>query len=137
MTDFSKKCLTQIFVDRRHKDVHQAWQDHSNKGFHICYEVNLVFSDKSVFIIKPSEVEIEGRYPALGLSVEQEATCNVSTKFEVSELPMTINCASYSDYLGEDADNEITLRFEHKLEIAIRHVFPPMTLGIKVRGVDA
>ncbi len=137
MIDFSKKCLAQVLVDRRHEDVHQAWQDNSNRGFHICYEVNLVFTDKSVFIVKPCEVKIEGRYSALGLSVKHKAVSNVSTEFEISELPMTINCSKYSDYLGEDANNEIILRLKDKLEIVIRHVFPPMTLGIRARDVDA
>lgn len=136
MTDFSNKCLVQILVDRRHKDVQKAWQDNSNKGFYIYYEVDLVFTDKSVLKIKPSEVEIEGRYPALGLSVEQETFTNLSTKFEVNDLPKSIVSSIYCDYLGEDADNEITLSLDGNLEIVIRHVFPPMTLGLKAREVD-
>ncbi|UTP72331.1 hypothetical protein NLG07_10090 [Alteromonas sp. LMIT006] len=123
MTDFSEKYLTEVLISSNHDSVSPAWQDDTNKDFLICYEVNLVFDDDSVFTIKPCEIDIEGRYPGLGLALKREGESTVSNKFELPKSPVMIKSCSYSDYLGEGTYNQIVFRLQDPFEITIRHVF--------------
>lgn len=131
------KVLSAVRIGRNHQKVHPAWQDDTNEGFLICYDLNLEFEDKTVLSVQPCEVEISGRYPSLGLVLEDVEAASFPERFEVSCLPMRVEKVIQTDYLGEDANNQFDLVLEDGSKIVIRHVFPPMTMGIKLEGHDA
>lgn len=134
---FNRKCLVEIRVGKNHDKVHPAWQDDTNEGFLICYDFNLVFDDQSIFLVQPCEVEIMGRYPGLGLSLKEIEAADLPEIFEVSYLPMRVEEVVQTDYLGEGAKNQVELVLVNGSKIIIRHVFPPMTMGIKLERENA
>lgn len=132
-----RKYLVGIRVGTCYEKVHAAWQDDTNEGFLICYEINLVFDDQSIFSIQPCEMDISDRYSELGLSLKKIETVNCQSLFNISYLPMQVGKVVRTDYLGEGSVNEIILILANKNRIIIRHVFPPMTIGIKLEQVNA
>ena len=58
------KVLIAVSLSHIHEKVHQAWQDKSNEGFLICYEITLEFEDGKTYLIKPCEVDAIGYYPS-------------------------------------------------------------------------
>lgn len=132
-----RKCLVEIRVGKSHDKVHPAWQDDTNEGFLICYDVNLVFDDQSIFLVQPREVEITGRYPGLGLSLEEIEAVNLPSLFKISCLPMRVEEVLQTDCLGEDVINQYIIALENGSKIVIRHVFPPMTMGIRFEQGNA
>ncbi|RUO38638.1 hypothetical protein CWE13_03050 [Aliidiomarina shirensis] len=131
------KYLVEIRLGENHEKVHAAWQDDTNEGFLICYDINLVFDDQTIFQVKPCEVEIIGRYPGMALSLEKIESVNCQSSFNTLRLPMKVEEVIQNDYLGEGAVNEITLGLVNKSRIIIRHVFPPMTMGVKLEQKNA
>ena len=131
------KYIVEIRLGENHEKVHAAWQDDTNEGFLICYDINLVFDDKTIFQVKPCEVEITGRYPRMALSLEKIESVNCQSSFDALCLPMKVEEVIQNDYLGEGAVNEITLGLVNKSRIIIRHVFPPMTMGVKLEQKNA
>ena len=103
----------------------------------MCYDINLVFDDQTILLVQPCEVEISGCYPSLGLALEKIETASLSEPFNVSDLPMRVKEVIQTDYLGEDAINQYVLLVENGNKIIIRHVFPPMTMGIRLEDKNA
>jgi len=134
---FNRKCLVEIRVGKNHDKVHPAWQDDTNEGFLICYDVNLVFDDQSIFLVQPCEIEIKGRYPGLGLSLKEIEAVNLPSLFKISCLPMRVEEMLQTDCLGEDVINQYIVALENGSKIVIRHVFPPMTIGIRFEHGNA
>jgi hypothetical protein len=85
LIDLSGKNLVAIQLGHNHEAVHKAWQDNTNQNFLICYEIGLVFDDKTSYVIKPSEVNIKGHYPALGLILCQNNNQNLTSCFEITQ----------------------------------------------------
>jgi len=133
----SQKCLVEIRIGNNHEKVHSAWQDDTNEGYLIWYEINLVFDDNTIYSIRPCEVEIDGRYPGLGLTLEKIDEATLTGAFDISSLPMKVERIDQSDFLGEDTINQYVLVFTNDSKVIIRHVFPPMTMGIKTEAVNA
>ncbi len=131
------KYLVEIRLGENHEKVHAAWQDDTNEGFLICYDINLLFDDQTIFLVKPCEIGIAGRYPGMALSLEKIESVNCQSPFNASCLPMKVDEVIQTDYLGEGAVNEIILVLVNKCRIIIRHVFPPMTMGVKLEQKNA
>jgi hypothetical protein len=131
------KCLVAIKIGHNHEKVHPAWQDDTNKDFLICYDMNLVFNDEKIYSVKPCEVDIIDRYPGLGLALEDINKVELSIPFTISDLPMRVSRVIESDHLGEDVINQYILILESGIKIIIRHVYPPMSMGIKIVAINA
>jgi hypothetical protein len=131
------KCLVAVQVGHNHDKVHPAWRDETNKGFLICYDINLVFQGQESYSIKPCEVDVADHFSGLGLMVEKVDTLESSIPFNITNLPLRINEIVQSDHLGEDVINQYVFLLENGSSLEIRHVFPPMTLGINVVSVNA
>jgi len=126
------KCLVAVQIGHNHEKVHHAWRDESNEGFLICYDINLEFEDNNNYSIKPCDVNVIGRYPALSLCLEETQNVEVLMVFDIKELPMCIRYITQSVHLGEEVVNQYTLVLDNGERIVIRHVYPPMSMGIKV-----
>ena len=136
-TIFENKNLVEIRTGRNHDEVHSAWKDDTNEGFLICYSIELVFDDQSTFTIQPCEVELPGRFPALGLKVSEGKFQEQSFLLEMEGLPSKILEIKQDDYLGEGVENQTKFTLKNDKKVVIRHVFPPMTLGIKIEASNA
>ncbi len=131
------KRLIGIRTGRTHDAVHPAWKDKTNDEFLICFAVELVFDDEPTLTILPCEVEISGRYPGLGLEVSEGKIQEHSFPYETDDLHSKILNIRQADYLGEGVENQMEFTFENGNVLVIRHVFPPMTLGIKIEICEA
>ena len=132
LRSLSGKYLVAVRIGHNHEKVHPAWQDETNEGFLICYDINLVFADQEFYSVKPCEVDIIDRYPGLGLMLEEVDNLESSIPSVVSGLPLRISEIIQSDHLGEDVINQYVFVLENGTNLVIRHVFPPMSLGINV-----
>jgi hypothetical protein len=131
------KRLKTVLLGDNHPKVHPAWVDESNEGFLICYEIQLVFDDGTIYLIRPCEKNLEGRYPALGLCVEQVDSTTLDNVFSVAERPVIVTEVLSTDHLGEEVINQWLFILENNMHLIIRHVYPPMSLGIKVAVSNA
>ena len=131
------KCLVAVQIGHNHEKVHHAWRDESNEGFLICYDINLEFENNKIYSVKPCEVDIIDRYPGLGLCLEEIEKIELLMPLNIIDLPMRVCNIIQSDHLGEDVINQFVLVLENGKKLAIRHVFPPMTMGIKIESVNA
>lgn len=136
-TTFENKNLIEIRTGRSHDEVHSAWKDDTNEGFLICYSISLVFDDQYTFTIQPCEVELADRFPALGLEVSEGGFQEQYFLLEMDSLPSRILGIKQNDYLGEGVENQMEFTLKNHKKILIRHVFPPMTLGIKIEASNA
>jgi hypothetical protein len=134
---FDNKNLIEIRTGRRHDEVHPAWKDDTNEGFLICYSIELLFDDESTFTIQPCEVELQDRFPALGLEVSEGKLQEQSYLIEMVGLPSKILEIEQADYLGEGVENQMEFTLKNDKKVVIRHVFPPMTLGLKIEASNA
>ena len=125
--------------------VHPAWVDERTAP--IATSVAFIeLQDGTVLKVCPCEVPKEGRYPALGLVLEECTRDSMrapllSGSWQDAEplnaietvLPLIVASIAESDPLGEGAVSE--LRFlAGRRELIFRHIMPPMTLGIEVRS---
>jgi hypothetical protein len=131
------KTLIEVRTGKNHDEVHQAWKDDTNDGFLICYEIELVFDDESTYSLCPSEIELEGRYPALGLELKEGKVQVASFQLKTVALPSKLTKIENADHLGEGVTNQIVFTLDNGKKVIVRHVFPPMTLGIKVEASNA
>lgn len=132
LIDFTGKVLESVEIGRTHDEVHPAWKDDTNVGFLICYELLLTFHDNTFFTIKPCEVDMPGRYPSLGLSIAESKSINMVSVLDELNLPSKVIHIEQADFLGEDVINQYQLTLQNNQSIIIRHVFPPMSMGIKI-----
>jgi len=132
----SGKLLVAVKIGHNHEKVYPAWQDEINEGFLICYDINLLFQGQESYSVKPCEVDIIDRYPGLGLMLEDVDKLESSIPFNITGLPLRVSEIVQSDHLGEDVINQYVFVLENGANLVIRHVFPPMTLGINVELVN-
>lgn len=126
------KYLKTVLLGNNHAKAHPEWVDDSNEDFLICYEAQLVFDDGTIYVIRPCEENLEGRYPALGLSLEQVDSISLENVFPVAESAVKVTEVLSTDHLGEEVINQWLFSLENNMHLIIRHVYPPMSLGIKV-----
>ena len=132
--DLSNKTLVDIKIGPNHDQVDPAWQDETNEGFLICYEIELVFSNEQTYLVEPCEVSLPERYPSLGLSLKEINKTHLSESIIIDGLPMVVSKIKQNDYMLEDVINEYILILSDKTKMTIRHVYPPMTMGIKLES---
>ena len=132
LIDFTGKVLERVELGNTHDEVHPAWKDDTNEGLLICYELLLSFQGNSFFTVKPCEIDLPERYPGLGLSITESKSTKMVSALEELNLPSKVVHIEQSDFLGEDAINQYQLTLQNNKSIIIRHVFPPMSMGVKV-----
>lgn len=124
--------------------THPAWVDSSTPQI-ATYAANLELAGKTRCVqVCPCEVEIPGRYPALGIELREwpEAPgiqrwdggeCVVVTPEELQQLlPATIEDIRLWDSMGEGPLSALDLVLSSGATLTLRHVFPPMMLGLDV-----
>jgi hypothetical protein len=129
------------------QEIHRAWK--SDLTPDICTSMAFLDLANGEFVsIKPCEVALEGeRYPALGISLEpsnrnsvqlQKSDGRVVDVVVLHEaepvLPLEVNRVVESDPLGEGAVSEIRIEGSDSSAIILRHVMPPITLGVIVEN---
>jgi len=137
LIDLSGKYLKVISLGHSHSKVHPAWKDDTNDGFLICYELMLSFEDGSHYLVKPCEVDLPDRFPSLGLSIEQVNSSEPKSVFTDFEQPNRVVAIEQSDFLGEDTINQYSLALDNHQKVIIRHVLPPMSMGIRIDDRNA
>ncbi|CAM3662905.1 MULTISPECIES: hypothetical protein [Pseudoalteromonas] len=137
LTDLSGKNLSVISLGHSQRKVHPAWKDDTNDCFLICYELIFSFEDGSHYLVKPCELDLPDRFPALGLSIDQVNSSRPKSVFTAFEQPNRVVGIEQSDFLGEDTINQYSLILDNQQRIIIRHVFPPMSMGIKIENGNA
>jgi hypothetical protein len=124
-----------------------VWIDTKTPALQSCF-VNLLITGLPVIHIVPTEVEIPGKHPALGVIVEeQQALPSEGYWYEGTQLgaiaapeiapylPSAIVEAKIWDALGEGPDSALTLILANGVNLSIRHIYPPMLLGIEITNV--
>ncbi len=137
LIDLSGKNLSFISLGHSHSKVHPAWKDDTNDSFLICYELILSFEDDSHYLIQPCEVDLPDRFPALGLSIEQVKSSGPKSVFTAFEQLNRVVDIEQSDFLGEDTINQYSLTLDNQKKVIIRHVLPPMSMGIRIDDGNA
>jgi hypothetical protein len=125
--------------------VHDAWKDATSPAV-ATYYVNLEFADSTAAQIAPREVEVVGRYPSLGIELRQWShSCQVQRSPDGKEFPVSlyadvvgflpalITGVVLRDSLGEGPASAVDLELNSGLTLTIRHIYPPMMLGIETR----
>ncbi len=84
--------------------------------------------------VQPCEVPEEGRYPSLGIEVCQSDSASASPELAEAQpfLPARITDVRLWDSLGEGPVSAVDLVLDGGVTLTIRHVYPPMTLGIDI-----
>lgn len=127
--------------------VHPAWVDATTPE--ICSGfVNLAISDSSAVQVLPCEVDVPDQYPSLGIELldidyppnfqrwESGDVSNAECLVEMSSfLPAKIIRIRAWDSMGEGAISAVDLVLSTGVTMTIRHIFPPMTVGIDVSEI--
>lgn len=123
--------------------VHPAWVGKLTTPIATSMAV-LQLADGRYVLVSPCEVEVDpGQYPSLGLEL---AECTESalrwrgpdgSVYSMSPLgpalevlPFPVSAVAESDPLEEGAMSEVALSSASGHAILLRHIFPPMTLGL-------
>ena len=129
----------------RSEGVHPAWIDTNTLPI-VAFTVFLEFAEGDLYKIEPCEIELPERYPALGLELRAttreafqyryqggELVDAVSVEEALAVLPFVIEILEESDPMGEDVSTQYCLVGNDAQSIVIRHIKPPMTLGLEVK----
>jgi hypothetical protein len=128
-------------------EVHPAWVTEATTPV-VTTDAFLVFEGGMIARVGPCEVSLDAnRYPSLGLEVQacsQEALAFTTpagkaimpTRVEelIQFLPLRIQSVVESDPLREGAVSEICVLGQAGRAIILRHIMPPMTLGLTHSG---
>lgn len=123
--------------------IHSAWRNEPTPHVY-TYMAFLKLEGGELIGISPCEVTLEGeRYPALGLSLERcrddsirlhQPDGRVIYAVPLSEaafmLPFEVRNVVESDPLGEGAVSQLRIEGVGSRAITLRHIMPPITLGI-------
>jgi hypothetical protein len=125
--------------------VHPAWVDASSPNIATCI-VNLEFTNLPATQVSPCEVPVLNRFPALGIELgDWSGSPEIQRWPDGSEfalhqlaeaasyLPASISSVRLWDSLGEGPVSAVDLVLSTGLMLTIRHIYPPMTLGIDFR----
>jgi hypothetical protein len=120
--------------------VHPAWVDETTAA--ICtHVVSFSFSGTPSVQVVPCEVPIHNAYPALGIAVQEspspsgllEGLQALEQLPEVQEcLPAKVAGVRVWDALGEGPASAIQVALESGVTLIVRHMYPPMSLGVDV-----
>jgi hypothetical protein len=112
---------------------HPAWIDSRHPQFW-CGPVALVLGSDAIQVV-PREVPINGQYPSLGIQISplSEASSSADLEGAAAFLPARISDVRLWDSLGEGPVSAVDLVLDSGVTFTIRHVYPPMTLGIDIR----
>jgi hypothetical protein len=120
--------------------VHPAWVDETTAA--ICtHVVCFSFSAASSVQVVPCEVPIHNAYPALGIDVQElpprsvlpEVLQTLERLTEIQKcLPAMVAGVRVWDALGEGPDSAIEIALETGETLIVRHMYPPMSLGVEV-----
>ena len=141
-----KKSVRAIWLFRS-EGVHPAWVDELTLPI-VGFDAFLELADGDLIKISPCEMDLgPDRYPGLGLILEPcttkelqftspggHTTEAVPLAEAASFLPFFIVGIEESDPLGEDTVSQISLETSNGWLVTLRHIFPPMTLGMHVEG---
>jgi len=128
----------------RNTEIHPAWKEDSTPNISTQY-VYLDLSCGTLYQVSPCEISLSpNSYPSLSLSVcklEREncylTFANGKKTQPVELLGLTsnelISRVSISDPMGEGCATEYCLDLESSKSIIIRHIMPPMMLGLESR----
>ncbi|GAA6141870.1 hypothetical protein NBRC116584_16880 [Hydrogenophaga sp. 5NK40-0174] len=124
--------------------THPAWVDSSTPQI-ATYAANLEFPEEVGCVqVCPCEVAIPGRYPALGIELRSwpeppgiqrwdGGEYGVTTPEELQQyLPATVQDVRPWDSMGEGPVSALDLVLSTGATLTLRHVFPPMMLGVDV-----
>jgi hypothetical protein len=129
----------------RSDGVHPAWVDALTLPI-TGSSAFLEMADGIVLQIRPCEVNLApDRYPGLGLALERVTAealqltshaggvINAVPLAEAADvLPFSVIAVETSDPLGEDTVSQIRLDTSTGCVVTFRHIFPPITLGMRV-----
>ena len=125
-------------------EVHPAWRDSSTPALASGF-ANLDLAEMQTVTVQPCEVEyVQNKYPSLGielLSVDRSPTVHYWSSGggvkaalcpEIQQfLPSYVVSTSMWDSLGEGPTSAIRLVLLNGRTLVLRHIYPPMTLGIE------
>lgn len=124
--------------------THPAWVDSSTPQI-ATYAANLELAGETHCVqVRPCEVSIPSEYPALGIELcdwpEPPGIQSwdgreyaVATPKEIQQLlPATIQDVRLWDSIGEGPVSALDLVLSTGATLTLRHVFPPMMLGVDV-----
>ena len=129
------------------QEVHPAWKNELTPA--ICtYMAFFELADGEFVCIEPCEVNLEGeRYPILGLLLERCESSSMALRQRSGQvvdvvalpeaelvLPFKVCRVVESDPLGEGAASQFRIEGEASRAIVLRHIMPPITLGIVVEN---
>ena len=130
-------------------EIHPAWVDEATTPV-ATTDAFLVLEGGTLAKVSPCEVSLDShRYPSLGLEVRacsHESLALTTTGGRVvmptrveelcTLLPLRVETVVESDPLGEGAVSEVTILGSVGRAIILRHIMPPMTLGIAHSGAS-
>lgn len=124
--------------------THPAWVDSSTPQI-ATYAANLELAGETRCVqVRPCEVPIPDKYPALGIELLdwpelpgiqrwEGEEYPVATPEELQQLlPATIQDVRPWDSMGEGPVSALDLVLSTGATLTLRHVFPPMMLGVDV-----
>lgn len=122
--------------------MHPAWEDETTAA--ICtHVVSFAFYGAPSVQVVPCEIPIHNAYPALGIDVQQspppsgllEELQARELLHEIQEcLPARVTGVRVWDALGEGPVSAIQVALETGITLIVRHMYPPMSLGVDVLG---
>ena len=144
VTSLTGRSIRSLWVFRLN-GVHPAWID-ANTFPIAAGDAVIEFSDGEFIKISTCEVDLgPDRYPALGLEAQpcSESDLRIhnsngqiveARKLEesISLMPFHIARIDALDPMGEDTTTQYSLHAADGGLVEIRHMMPPMTLGIRV-----
>lgn len=124
--------------------THSAWVDSSTPQI-ATYAANLELAGEAHCVqVRPCEIPIPSEYPALGIELcdwpeppgiqrWDGGEYAVATPGELQQLlPATIQDVRLWDSMGEGTVSALDLVLSTGATLTLRHVFPPMMLGVDV-----
>jgi len=125
-------------------EIHPAWVNEDTLPIN-TWSVFLFFAGNEIIQIEACEINIPDQFPALGLSINEFTNTSttykgmsgksveaVSVKESEAILPGKVTRVTESDPLGEDVTTQYTFEIAEPSEIWIRHIMPPMTIGLLI-----
>ena len=124
--------------------THSAWVDNATPQI-ATYAANLELEgDGRCVQVRPCEVSLPGKYPALGIELRDWPESPGIQRWDGGEfavptpealqqlLPATIQDVRLWDSMGEGPVSAVDLVLSSGATLTLRHVFPPMMLGVDV-----
>lgn len=127
--------------------THPAWVDNSTPQI-ATYAVTLELGGDVCVQVRPCEVAVQDKYPALAIELHDwsgpvnvqrwaRGEYEVRTPEEIKALlPTEIRDVRLWDSMGDGVVSALDLLLSNGVTFTLRHVFPPMMLGVDVHTGD-